>query len=95
MVEQTNEPIKEVDMESVKSKTKSDQAPVELEITEKFPIDETEYQIIKTKDNPYGMVRQVKNNQVFKFPDHKPQYDNIADAVIKNVQLQMVQTYNL
>ena len=73
----------------------TDDEVIEFDITERFPIAETDYQIFKTKENPYGMVRQIQNNQMFKFPDHKPQYDKIADAVMKNVQQQMVETYDL
>ena len=71
MVEQAN--VEMLENEQFLQRSFEDIKINEEEINEKLLIEGTEYQLIKTKDHIYGLVRQQKDpNLLFKFPDHKP-----------------------
>ena len=66
------------------------------EITSKDQIKETNYGLVRTNRNTFGMVRDLEDpTKMFDFANHKDQYNKLADFVVKFVQDTMVQTYNL
>ena len=59
-------------------------------------IDKTSYSIVRTKSQPFGIVRLKKNKQKpYSYEEHEEQYEDLTNFVMNFIQQQMVKSYQL